>query len=152
MLRDSTGLVQVVANSSKISSELYSDLSNLKVESSLLLTGTLRKDERAITGYEIDVTDAKIYQKNDKFPITRDLGEEFLLDNRHLWLRSREMTAVTKIRSTIFRAFTDFYYSEGFYQVQPPIMVSTATPVLPATSDIPFAHALICVGIILLVA
>ena len=138
VLRDSTGLIQVVANSSKIKAELFSDLSNLKIESSLQLTGTLRKDERAITGYEIDVTDAIIYQKNDKFPITKDLGEEFLLDNRHLWLRSREMTAVTKIRSTIFKAFTDFYYSEGFYQVQPPIMVSTATEGGSTLFKVPF--------------
>ena len=138
VLRDSTGLVQAVANSSKLPGELYSFLSSLKIESSLSLTGKVHKDTRSISGYEIEISGAEIFQNNEKFPITKDLGEEFLLDNRHLWLRSREMTAVTKIRSTIFRAFSDFFYSSGFYQVQPPIMVSTATEGGSTLFKVPF--------------
>jgi asparaginyl-tRNA synthetase len=108
------------------------------VESSLSIEGIVRKDERSVAGYEIDIVSAHVFQNNEKFPISRDLGEEFLLDNRHLWLRSREMTAVTKIRSTIFKAYSDFYYSRGFYQVQPPLMVSTATEGGSTLFKVPF--------------
>ena len=138
IVRDSTGIIQAIANSSKVPEALYDELSSLKIESSLSITGTVRKDERSISGYEIDLSDAKIFQKNDRFPISKDLGEEFLLDNRHLWLRSREMTSVTKIRSTIFKAYSDFYYSQGFYQVQPPLMVSTATEGGSTLFKVPF--------------
>lgn len=127
VLRDSSGIVQTVANVSTLKDERFKLISSLGIESSLEITGTIRKDERAITGYEVDVSDFKIYQRNETFPITKDKGEEFLLDNRHLWLRSQEFSAVMKIRSTVFKAFTDFFYSEGYYQVQCPFMVSTAT-------------------------
>ncbi len=138
IIRDSSGIIQAVANSERLSEQIFSELSSLKVESSLSIEGLVRKDERSVAGYEIDIVSAHVFQNNDKFPISRDLGEEFLLDNRHLWLRSREMTAVTKIRSTIFKAFSDFYYSRGFYQVQPPLMVSTATEGGSTLFKVPF--------------
>ncbi len=138
IVRDSSGIIQAVASSEKLNEDLFRELSSLKVESSLSLEGVVRKDDRSVAGYEIDITAATVFQNNDKFPISRDLGEEFLLDNRHLWLRSREMTAVTKIRSTIFKAYSDFYYSRGFYQVQPPLMVSTATEGGSTLFKVPF--------------
>jgi len=127
VLRDSTDIVQCVASSDDLSADAMKDLSSLTVESSLELSGTIRKDPRAVTGYEISINTYKIYERNENFPIARDLGEEFLLDNRHLWLRSREFTAVLKIRSTVFKAFTDYFYGNGYYQVQAPMFVSTAT-------------------------
>jgi asparaginyl-tRNA synthetase len=127
VLRDSSGIVQAVANLGTMGEERFKIISSLGIESSLEITGKVRKDDRAVTGYEIEISDFNVYQKNDVFPITKDKGEEFLLDNRHLWLRSQEFSAVMKIRSTVFKAFSDFFYSEGFYQVQSPFMVSTAT-------------------------
>ncbi len=127
VLRDSTDIVQCVASSDDLSADAMKGLSSLTVESSLELSGTIRKDPRAVTGYEISINTYKIYERNENFPIARDLGEEFLLDNRHLWLRSREFTAVLKIRSTVFKAFTDYFYGNGYYQVQAPMFVSTAT-------------------------
>lgn len=138
ILRDSTGIVQLLSSTKSLSDDQHRELSSLTVESSLEVSGIVKEDKRAVTGYEVEITSYKIYQRNDSFPISRDLGEEFLLDNRHLWLRSREFTAVLKIRSTIFKAFTDFYYENGYYQVQPPIMVSTATEGGSTLFKVPF--------------
>ena len=108
VLRDSTGIIQCTAKQDELNGEIYDKLKNLTIESSLELTGIVYKDERSSSGYEIKVTDAKIYQRNDSFPITKDKSEEFLLDIRHLWVRSQEFTAMLKIRSNIFHAFSDF--------------------------------------------
>ncbi|MHB1708266.1 MAG: asparagine--tRNA ligase [Thermoplasmataceae archaeon] len=138
VLRDSSGIIQSVANTATLGEEKFKLISSLGIESSLELHGTVKKDDRAITGYEIEVTDFKVYQRNEFFPITKDKGEEFLLDNRHLWLRSQEFSAVLKVRSTVFKAFADFFYSEGYYQVQAPFMVSTATEGGTTLFKVPF--------------
>lgn len=138
VLRDSSGIVQVLANAEELSTEKYRDISNLTVESSLEITGILKKDKRAVTGYEINVKDFKIYQRNESFPITKDQSEELLLDNRHLWIRSREFASVLKVRSTVFKAFSDFFEKEGYYQVQTPFMVSTATEGGSTLFKVPF--------------
>ena len=127
VLRDSSGIIQAVGSRNTLGEEKMKDLVSLTIESSISITGTVRQDPRAITGYELDISDFRIYQRNENFPITKDKGEEFLLDMRHLWLRSREMTSIMKIRSTAFKAFSDFFYSNGYYQTQGPMMVSTAT-------------------------
>ncbi|MCW6169526.1 MAG: asparagine--tRNA ligase [Thermoplasmatales archaeon] len=138
ILRDSTSIIQLLASADSLSSEAYRDLSSLTVESSLEVTGTVREDKRAVTGYEVAIKEYRIYQKNEMFPVSKDLGEEFKLDNRHLWLRSREFTAMLKVRSTVFKAFTDFYYNEGYYQVQAPMMVATATEGGSTLFKVPF--------------
>ena len=138
VMRDSTGIIQCTAKQDELNGEIYDKLKNLTIESSLELAGTVYKDERSISGYEIKVTDAKIYQRNESFPITKDKSEEFLLDIRHLWVRSQEFTAMLKIRSTIFHAFSDFFYNEGFYEVQGPMMVSTATEGGSTLFKVPF--------------
>jgi len=138
VVRDSSGIVQTVASVAALGEEKFRTISSLGIESSLELEGILKKDDRAVTGYEIDITDFKVYQRDESFPITKDKGDEFLLDNRHLWLRSQEFTAVLKVRSTVFKAFSDFFYSEGFYQVQAPFMVSTATEGGTTLFKVPF--------------
>lgn len=138
VLRDSSGIIQMLSSTRSLNDEQHKELSSLTVESSLEVSGILHKDGRAATGYEIEIKGYRIYQRNENFPISKDLGEEFLLDNRHLWLRSREFTAMMKIRSTIFKAFADFYYNNGYYQVQPPIMVSTATEGGSTLFKVPF--------------
>ncbi len=138
ILRDSTNLIQLLSSAEVLPESQHKELSSLTVESSIQVAGTLREDKRAITGYEVVIKSYKVYQKNDMFPISKDLSEEFMLDNRHLWLRSREFTAVLKVRSTIFKAFSDFYYSEGYYQVQAPMMVATATEGGSTLFKVPF--------------
>jgi asparaginyl-tRNA synthetase len=127
VMRDSSGIIQCVASSDNLGEEEMKELSALTVESSLELSGRLYRESRAVTGYEMSIESYRIYERNENFPIAKDLGEEFLLDNRHLWLRSREFTAVLKIRSTIFKAFSDFFYNNNYFQVQAPMFVSTAT-------------------------
>ena len=138
VLRDSTGIIQMLSSTRSLNEEQHKELSSLTIESSLEVTGILHRDQRAATGFEIEIRDFKVFQRNDNFPVSKDLGEEFMLDNRHLWLRSREFTAMMKIRSTVFNAFADFYNKNGYYQVQPPIMVSTATEGGSTLFKVPF--------------
>lgn len=138
VLRDSSGIVQCVARADDLEASLYEQLSNLTIESSLSLDGEVAEDKRAVTGYEIKIKSAKIFQRNENYPVTKDKSEEFLLDIRHLWLRSREFTSVLKIRSTAFNAFEEFFTGEGFYNVQGPMMVSTAVEGGSTLFKVPF--------------
>ena len=138
VLRDSSGIIQCISKEGEIPDDFYQQIKNLTIESSLELTGIVSKDSRGVTGFEIKVMSGKIYQRNDSFPISRDKSEEFLLDIRHLWLRSREFTSVLKIRSTVFNAFSEFFNNEGFYNAQGPMMVSTQTEGGSTLFEVPF--------------
>ncbi len=138
VMRDFSGVIQTVGRLEDLNEDDFKNLSNLTIESSLEISGTLNKDERAITGYELKIRSFKIFQRNENFPITKDQGEEFLLDNRHLWIRSREFNAILKIRSTIFKAFSEFFFKNGYYEVHPPMMVSTATEGGSTLFKVPF--------------
>ncbi len=138
VLRDSTNIIQCVAKKEDFEEEKFKEFSSLTIESSLSISGMVSKDERAPTGYELRVTDFKIYQRNENFPVSKDISEEFELDNRHLWIRSREFNAILKIRSTVFTAFREFLLKNGFYDVQPPLMVSTATEGGSTLFKVPF--------------
>ncbi|MEM4152846.1 MAG: asparagine--tRNA ligase [Candidatus Pacearchaeota archaeon] len=123
VLRDSSNIIQCVIKKDMISEAEWKDASKLLIESSVELEGSLRKDERAPTGYEVDVSKIRIVSYAEPFPITKDINEELLLDRRHLWLRSRKMTSILKIRSTIFDAIHEFFRNEGFYEFQSPIII-----------------------------
>lgn len=138
ILRDSTNIIQCVGKADELGEDKFKILSSLTIESSLSLRGKIRKDERAITGYELTISSFQVYCRNQNFPVSKDISEDFELDNRHLWIRSREFSAVLKIRSTIFKAFADFFYENGYYQVQPPLMVSTATEGGSTLFKVPF--------------
>ncbi len=119
-LRDSTEIIQcVVKNDNENNFEKAKDL---YIESSIILKGTLKKDERAPTGYELQVNEIEVVHKGEPYPITKDQSIEFLADNRHLWLRSRKMTAILKIRSTIFEAIDEYFKTNGFYEYHSPIL------------------------------
>jgi len=123
ILRDASEIIQCVIEKKK-SPKLFGDAGKLTVESSLELEGTIKKEKRAPTGYELHVDKLNIINLAERFPITRDLSQEFLLDVRHLWLRSRKMTAVLKIRDTVFGAIHEFFRNNGFYEYQSPIFQS----------------------------
>ncbi|MEM4214876.1 MAG: asparagine--tRNA ligase [Candidatus Pacearchaeota archaeon] len=123
VLRDSSNIIQCVIKKDMISEAEWKDASKLLIESSVELEGSLRKDERAPTGYEVDVSKIRIVSYAEPFPITKDINEELLLDRRHLWLRSRKITSILKIRSTIFDAIHEFFRNEGFYEFQSPIII-----------------------------
>ncbi len=126
-LRDGTGVVQGVVLKKDVAPELWDKLKSLGQESALTLTGNVRADERAPGGYEIDVTNAKVTQAVEGFPITpKEHGTEFLMDHRHLWLRSRRQHAILKIRHTIVRAARNFLDDNGFILCDTPILTPAA--------------------------
>jgi asparaginyl-tRNA synthetase len=118
-LRDSTEIIQCVIKNDN--QENFDKATNLYIESSLILKGILKKDDRAPTGYELQVNDVNVVHKGEPYPITKDQSIEFLADNRHLWLRSRKMIAILKIRSTVFEALDEYFKMKGFYEYHSPI-------------------------------
>src|SRR6185295_11371516 len=121
-LRDGTGVVQCVALKNAISPELFEELKALGQESALSIRGTVRADARAPGGFEIDVIDAKVFQQVHDYPITpKDHGTEFLMDHRHLWLRSRRQHAVLKVRHTVVQAVRNFLDNDGFTLADSPV-------------------------------
>ncbi len=124
VLRDSTDVLQCVCKKESFTDEQWKDIDKLQVEASLILTGTLHEDKRAPTGVEMKVTTLTIVGTSDTFPITKDQSVEFLADNRHLWLRSRKMTAILKIRSTVFGAIHAYFREHAFHEYQSPIFQS----------------------------
>lgn len=120
VLRDSSNIIQCVFDRTNFEKQ-WDDIDKLQVEASVEITGEIKEDKRAPTGYEIQVKKFSIVGKSDNFPIAKDQSVEFLADNRHLWLRSRKMTAMLKIRSTVFGAIHEYFRHEGFYEYHSPI-------------------------------
>ncbi|HLA10448.1 MAG TPA: asparagine--tRNA ligase [Pyrinomonadaceae bacterium] len=126
-LRDGTGVVQCVALKSSVSPEVWEALKSLGQESALTIRGTVRADERAPGGYEIDVLHATVHQNVHDYPISpKEHGTEFLMDHRHLWLRSRRQHAVLKVRHTVVQAVRNFLDSDGFTLCDAPIFTPAA--------------------------
>jgi asparaginyl-tRNA synthetase len=123
VLRDSTGLVQCVVNRKKFEKQ-WVEIDKIQMEYSLEIEGTIKEDKRAPTDYEVQVAKITIIGESDEFPIQKDLNEELLGDRRHLWLRSQKMTAILKIRSTVFGAIHEYFRGENFYEFQSPIFQS----------------------------
>src|SRR6266705_6120413 len=126
-LRDGTGIVQGVVAKTSVAPEVWDALKGLGQESSLILTGRVREDARAPGGVEVDVTDAKVLQPAHDYPITpKEHGTEFLLDHRHLWLRSKKQHAILKVRHTVIKAVRDFFDNDGFTLCDTPIFTPAA--------------------------
>lgn len=121
LVRDSTGIVQAV-----FSGELALSARRADVESSVMIVGRVRDDPRAPGGKEVVGTSINVVGPSTNFPISRDFSREFLLDVRHLWVRSRRMQAVLKIRHTVFNALREFFGSNGYYEVQAPMFITAA--------------------------
>ncbi len=126
-LRDGTGVVQCVMLKKEVSPEVWEIIKNLGRESALTIRGSVRADERAPGGYEVDVVAAEVVQAVDGFPITpKEHGTEFLMDHRHLWLRSRRQHAILKVRHTVVRAIRDFLDTDGFTLCDAPVLTPAA--------------------------
>ncbi|MBS3124089.1 asparagine--tRNA ligase [Candidatus Woesearchaeota archaeon] len=119
-LRDSSNVIQCVFEQ-KDFEKRWDEIDHLQIEASLEITGTIKEDKRAPTGYEIHVEDYTLVGISDKYPISKDQSVEFLADNRHLWLRSRKMIAIMKIRSTVFGAIDEYFKTAGFYEYHSPV-------------------------------
>ncbi len=126
-LRDGTGVVQCVVFKKNVLEGLWDALKHLGQESALSISGTVREDERAPGGFEIDVVAAEVTQAVEGYPITpKEHGTEFLMDHRHLWLRSRRQHAILKVRHTVVRAVRDFLDDDGFTLCDAPILTPAA--------------------------
>jgi len=129
-LRDGTGLIQCVAVKSALPEATFEALKDLTQESSLIVRGKLRAEPRAHGGYELDVESADIVQRVSEehpYPITpKDHGVDFLMDHRHLWLRSRRQHAAIRVRHEIIKGIRDYFDSHGFTLVDTPIFTPAA--------------------------
>src|SRR3989344_5305694 len=125
VIRDSTNIIQTVVKQDKVSKKEWDEANKILIESSIEIEGDLKEDKRAPTGYEIQVSKLNVIQFAEIFPINKDQSPELLLDNRHLWLRSRKQTSILKIRSTVFGAIHDYFRKNKFYEFQSPIIQST---------------------------
>lgn len=119
VLRDSTNIIQCILRKEDFK-EQWEEIDMLQIESSVEIQGDLKKDPRAPTGYEIQASEINVVGISQGFPINKSINEETLGDRRHLWLRSRKMTASLKIRSTVLFAFHEFMHKKGFVEIHAP--------------------------------
>jgi asparaginyl-tRNA synthetase len=127
LLRDGTGIIQCVAFKGNFTPEEFDALDQLTQESSLEIRGKVRKDARSPGGYELDVTGFRICQLTENYPIApKEHGTAFLMENRHLWLRSSRQHAILKIRHEVIKACRDCFDGQGFTLVDTPIFTPNA--------------------------
>ncbi|MEX0994741.1 MAG: amino acid--tRNA ligase-related protein [Balneolaceae bacterium] len=126
-LRDGTGLCQCVVAKDDVSDEIWESAESLRQESSLEITGRVVRDDRSIGGYELHVSYIDVYQIADGYPITpKEHGVEFLMENRHLWLRSRRQWAAMRVRNAIIFTIHKFFQERDFLQLDAPIFTGNA--------------------------
>ena len=130
IFRDGTGTIQGVAHVKSVSPQVFAALKGLTQESSVIVTGHVRADKRAPGGFELDVEDLEIVQRvpeSDPYPITlKEHGVDFLMEHRHLWVRSPRQSAILRIRAEIMRAAAEYFDTNGFIRTDPPILTPAA--------------------------
>jgi asparaginyl-tRNA synthetase len=127
ILRDGTGFIQGVMSKAAVGDELFTRADHLSQETSLIVTGMARADKRAPSGYEIDVKNLEVVGESHEFPITpKEHGVDYLLDRRHLWIRSERQHAILRIRHEIINAVRDFFNGRGFILADTPIFTPAA--------------------------
>ncbi|WP_263367052.1 asparagine--tRNA ligase [Edaphobacter bradus] len=128
--RDGTGTIQGIVPKAAVSEQVFETLKSLQLESSLTVTGKVRADSRAPSGYELDVENIEVISPvsaDDPFPITlKEHGVDFLMEHRHLWLRTPRQSAILRVRATIMRAASEYFDTNGFIRTDPPILTPNA--------------------------
>jgi asparaginyl-tRNA synthetase len=122
VIRDVSGILQATIKKGNLPDKEFEDATKALIESSLELKGIVKEDKRAPGGYEISVNGVNIINFAEPFPIVKDQSPEFLLDQRHLWLRSQNLSSILKIRSTIVGAIHKFFRVRGYYEFDAPIL------------------------------
>jgi asparaginyl-tRNA synthetase len=124
ILRDGTGLVQAVVSQAEVAPEVWARLEGLSYESSLRVSGTVRADPRAPGGCELTVSNLEVIgPSGEEYPIQlKEHGVEFLLEHRHLWLRTARQVAIMRVRAEVVKAIRDFFYERGFVNIDTPIL------------------------------
>ena len=126
-IRDGTGIIQGVVFQKDVSTACFENAERLTQESALVVRGTVRQDDRAPGGHELAIHDIEIVQIAEEYPITpKEHGIEFLMENRHLWLRSSQQWATLRVRATVIRAIRDWLDSHGFLLVDAPILTPSS--------------------------
>lgn len=126
-LRDGTAYFQGIVEKAEVGEEIFTTAKGLTQETSVLITGVIREDTRSKFGYEIGIQNIEVIGESKDYPITpKEHGTDFLMDHRHLWLRSRKQHAIMEIRNEIIRATYEFYNNEGFIKLDSPILTGTA--------------------------
>ena len=126
-LRDGSGFAQGVVVKAEVGEDLFAVAKGMTQETSMYVIGEVKEDERSSFGAELNVTGIEVISAAKDYPITpKEHGTEFLMDNRHLWLRSRKQHAVMKIRNEIIRATYEFFNDNGFTKMDPPILTGSA--------------------------
>ena len=122
VIRDATGTIQATVKRGNLSDDEFEDAKKALVESSVIIHGLVAEDKRAPGGYELRVTGFEVVQFAEVFPITEDQSPEFLMDQRHLWIRSQKLNAVFKIRSTVVGAIHGFFREHGYIEFDAPVL------------------------------
>ncbi len=127
ILRDGTGFIQAVMSKAAVGEALFTAADHLSQETSVIVTGAVRSDARAPGGYEIDVKQLDLVGASHEYPITpKEHGVDYLLDRRHLWIRSEKQQAILRIRHEIINAVRDFFNTRGFILTDTPIITPSA--------------------------
>jgi asparaginyl-tRNA synthetase len=127
ILRDGTGYLQCIYFKDNVSNQIFETADKIGQESSIEVTGKVKSEPRAPGGFELDASDLKVISEAHDYPITpKEHGIEFLMDHRHLWLRSSRQVAILKIRHRIVKAIRDFFDGKGFTLMDPPILTPNA--------------------------
>jgi asparaginyl-tRNA synthetase len=128
--RDGSGIIQGVVPKNAVSAEVFEAIKTLTQESSVIVEGKVRADKRAPGGYELDVLNVQVVQRvpeSDPYPITpKEHGTDFLMEHRHLWVRSQRQAAILRVRAEIIKAARDFFDERGFTLTDPPIITPAA--------------------------
>lgn len=130
IFRDGSGLVQGVVAKNAVSPEIFDAVKGLTQESSVIVTGKVRADKRAPGGYELDISSVEVVQRvpdSEPYPISlKEHGVDFLMENRHLWVRTPRQAAILRVRAEIIKAARDFFDDRGFTLTDPPILTPAA--------------------------
>jgi asparaginyl-tRNA synthetase len=127
IVRDGTGFIQAVMSKAGVGDEAFTKADHLSQETSLSVTGTVRADKRAKGGYELDVQSIDVHGASQDFPITpKEHGVDYLMDRRHLWIRTERQTAILRVRHEVINAVRDFFNGRGFILCDTPIFTPAA--------------------------
>jgi asparaginyl-tRNA synthetase len=130
MFRDGTGTIQGIVPKAAVPEEVFERIKSLTQESSVIVTGKVRADSRAPSGFELDVADVEIVHlvpTDTPYPITpKEHGTDFLMEHRHLWFRTPRQSAILRVRATIMRAAQEYFDTNGFIRTDPPILTPAA--------------------------
>jgi asparaginyl-tRNA synthetase len=126
-VRDGTGFIQAIVSKAAVGDEKFKSADHLSQETAVIVHGTVRADSRAPGGYELDVSDFEIVSPSTDYPITpKEHGVDYLLDRRHLWIRSEKQQAILRVRHEVISAVRDFFNDQGFILADTPIFTPAA--------------------------